>query len=47
MLAGRAYVDEGVPNTTRSAVVVLASGMVVSERSGQLPLPLLADGPDD
>ena len=45
MLAGRTYVDEGVPNTTRSAVVVLASGMVVSERSGQLPLPLLADGP--
>jgi hypothetical protein len=47
VLGGRAYVDEGVPNVTRIAVVDLASGKVVAERSGRLPLPLLADGPDN
>jgi hypothetical protein len=36
-----------VPNVTRIAVVDLASGKVVGERSGPLPLPLLADGPDN
>jgi hypothetical protein len=47
VLGGRAYVDEGVPNATRIGVVDLASGKVVAERSGRLPLPLLADGPDN
>jgi hypothetical protein len=46
-VGGRAYVDEGVPNTTRIAIVDLGSGEVVAERSGQLPFPLLADGPDN
>jgi hypothetical protein len=47
VLGGRAYVDEGVPNVTRTAVVDLASGKVVGERSGPSPLPLLGDGPDN
>jgi hypothetical protein len=47
VLDGRAYVDEGVPNVTRIAVVDLRSGRVVGKRSGVLPLPLVADGPDN
>jgi hypothetical protein len=47
VLDGRAYVDEGVPNVTRVAVVDLRTGRVVGKRSGQLPIPLLADGPDN
>lgn len=47
VLAGRAYVDEGRTDIQRTAVVDLASGKVVAERSGRLPVPLVADGPDD
>jgi hypothetical protein len=36
-----------VPNATRVAVVDLRTGRVVGKRSGQLPMPLLADGPDN